>query len=287
MNHFFFDSNAHRAWPEIRFNYMYMAFATPGLQDLLTVRLIVWGRQAWLLLFPRTSKIKTIQIKSWKPLQWVPLCEAAFKGLGRFILLFRNIFGRISLHISHFQHTNNAYKVNYICQTQQHGYVVPKNFTPWWTSNPGLLFLRRMRCRLRHAARVARWFIFNPIIPIWVNFGGPWNGKYWYILWPFGIFNSHLVYFVAVWYIFSFLVCLVQEKSGNHARRQGRNVDCSNFFPVLLPSLPTLCWHKTRRGSQKWHFVSWWEIHPNNKCVGGITDTPIKHPTLLVIIVSL
>jgi hypothetical protein len=30
--------------------------------------------------------------------------------------------------------------------------------------------------------RVARWFIFKPNIPIWVNFGGPWNGKCWYIL---------------------------------------------------------------------------------------------------------
>jgi hypothetical protein len=23
--------------------------------------------------------------------------------------------------------------------------------------------------------RIARWFIFKPEIPIWVNFGGPWN----------------------------------------------------------------------------------------------------------------
>jgi hypothetical protein len=29
--------------------------------------------------------------------------------------------------------------------------------------------------------RVARWFIFKPKIPILVNFGGPWNGKCWYI----------------------------------------------------------------------------------------------------------
>jgi hypothetical protein len=27
-----------------------------------------------------------------------------------------------------------------------------------------------------NCARVARWFIFKPKIPIWVNFGGPWNG---------------------------------------------------------------------------------------------------------------
>jgi hypothetical protein len=44
--------------------------------------------------------------------------------------------------------------------------------------------------------RVARWYSFKPKIPIWVNFGGPWNGKGWYIQWLFGIcrfgkFNGH------------------------------------------------------------------------------------------------
>jgi hypothetical protein len=60
-------------------------------------------------------------------------------------------------------------------------------------------------------ARIARWFIFNPKIQIWVNFGGPWNGKYWYtyvmtiwyqywyIIWPFG----NLVVFPTFWYIVS------------------------------------------------------------------------------------
>jgi hypothetical protein len=28
--------------------------------------------------------------------------------------------------------------------------------------------------------RAARWFILRPKIPIWVYFGGPWNGKCWY-----------------------------------------------------------------------------------------------------------
>jgi hypothetical protein len=31
-------------------------------------------------------------------------------------------------------------------------------------------------------SRCARWFIFKPKIPIWVNFGGPWNVKCQYIL---------------------------------------------------------------------------------------------------------
>jgi hypothetical protein len=48
--------------------------------------------------------------------------------------------------------------------------------------------------------RVARWYVSNPKIQIWVNFGVPWNEKVgmfygnleysaniWYILWPFGM----------------------------------------------------------------------------------------------------
>jgi hypothetical protein len=34
---------------------------------------------------------------------------------------------------------------------------------------------------------------------IWVNFGGPFNGKSWYVLWPFVIFYGHCVYFTAFW----------------------------------------------------------------------------------------
>jgi hypothetical protein len=42
--------------------------------------------------------------------------------------------------------------------------------------------------------RAARWHIL-PKIPIWVN------GRFWYILWLFGVFCGCLVYFVAIWYI--------------------------------------------------------------------------------------
>jgi hypothetical protein len=35
--------------------------------------------------------------------------------------------------------------------------------------------------------------IFKPKIPIWVNFDGPCNGRYCYILRPFGVFYGHLV----------------------------------------------------------------------------------------------
>jgi hypothetical protein len=57
---------------------------------------------------------------------------------------------------------------------------------------------------------------------------GPQIGKCWYILWPFGIFYGHMVYFMTIWYILwpfgTFCVNLVhfsgfgikhQEKSGN------------------------------------------------------------------------
>jgi hypothetical protein len=50
-------------------------------------------------------------------------------------------------------------------------------------------------------SRVARWHIFKPKFPIWVNFGGPWVGKCWYILWPFGIFYGYLGYVITICYI--------------------------------------------------------------------------------------
>jgi hypothetical protein len=39
----------------------------------------------------------------------------------------------------------------------------------------------------------ARWFVFKPKIPIWVSFGGSCDGRCWYILEPFGIFNGFWV----------------------------------------------------------------------------------------------
>jgi hypothetical protein len=68
---------------------------------------------------------------------------------------------------------------------------------------------------------VARWFIFKPKIPIWVNF---WRDLVWKkikffidictILLTFGIFYDPLVLFVFIWYIFSGLGIMDQEKSG-------------------------------------------------------------------------
>jgi hypothetical protein len=46
-----------------------------------------------------------------------------------------------------------------------------------------------------HQIGVARGHIFEPKIPIWVNFGGSFNGRYWCIVCLFGLFT-------AVWFIF-------------------------------------------------------------------------------------
>jgi hypothetical protein len=79
--------------------------------------------------------------------------------------------------------------------------------------------------------RVASWYSFIQKIPIWVcYFGGPWNGKCWYMY----VFYGHLEYFLAmrytyflplgyfvvIWYIFLRFGILYQEKSGNPGVQQ-------------------------------------------------------------------
>jgi hypothetical protein len=77
--------------------------------------------------------------------------------------------------------------------------------------------------------RVARWHIFEPKIPIWVNFGGSCNGRCWYILWPFDLFYSRLVYFAAIWYIwykiginFHVLVFCIEKNLATLVQRGGK-----------------------------------------------------------------
>jgi hypothetical protein len=52
--------------------------------------------------------------------------------------------------------------------------------------------------RFVHWIRDARWFVFKPKIPSWVNFRGSCNGKCWYILCPFSLFYGHWKYFMAM-----------------------------------------------------------------------------------------
>jgi hypothetical protein len=43
--------------------------------------------------------------------------------------------------------------------------------------------------------------VSDPELPnIMVYIERPWNGICWYILWSFGVFCDHLVYFVVIWY---------------------------------------------------------------------------------------
>jgi hypothetical protein len=65
-----------------------------------------------------------------------------------------------------------------------------------------------------------------PKIPIWVCYGGPLNGKIWYILWPLEKFYSSFVFFMSLLYLYVLSGCLVyfsrfsmlhQVQSGNPA----------------------------------------------------------------------
>jgi hypothetical protein len=81
---------------------------------------------------------------------------------------------------------------------------------------------------IRISSRVARWFVFKPKIPIWVNFGGPCNGKCCYIgsiLRQLETFYCHLVYSVVIWYIFPCFGILYLEKSGN-PDQFGKHLKC-------------------------------------------------------------
>jgi hypothetical protein len=86
----------------------------------------------------------------------------------------------------------------------------------------------------RHSSRVARWIVFKPKIPIWVNFVGSYIGKCLYILWPFGIFYGDLRHFRTIWYslysfgtFFSGFGTMCEERSGNPALER-------NLHPVEI-----------------------------------------------------
>jgi hypothetical protein len=69
--------------------------------------------------------------------------------------------------------------------------------------------------------RVARWDIFKPKIPIWINFGGSCMMLIYFTanFRSFGIFYGHLVDFSPFWYIFPRFDMLHQEKYGNPATK--------------------------------------------------------------------
>jgi hypothetical protein len=65
-----------------------------------------------------------------------------------------------------------------VCCTKKNLAILPQKQTP------GVEDIHRFLSGFR----VARWHVFKPKIQIWLNFGGACNGRFWYILWPFGIF---------------------------------------------------------------------------------------------------
>jgi hypothetical protein len=95
--------------------------------------------------------------------------------------------------------------------------------------------------------RDARWYIFLPKIPIWLNFGVPWNGKcwyidandictyVWYILRPLVILYFHLVYIHTLW-SFGIIILFwyaIARKSGNPGQQQ----HVRSKERILLPNL--------------------------------------------------
>jgi hypothetical protein len=74
-----------------------------------------------------------------------------------------------------------------------------------------LLKLVSTFCQVMLRQRVARWYIFEQKIQIYINFGGSCDGRCRYILCRFGIFYGHLVYFLFILYIFLILVCCSEK----------------------------------------------------------------------------
>jgi hypothetical protein len=91
--------------------------------------------------------------------------------------------------------------------------------------------------------RVARWFVFKPKIPNWLNFGGSCYGKSLYILWPFGLFYGHWKYFMAIWYIFPRFGILDQENSGNPCPSQKATSNKSNRAYIPCSQSCLLTWN--------------------------------------------
>jgi hypothetical protein len=95
---------------------------------------------------------------------------------------------------------------NLLCPTLIFGQTSFKRFRPLLRSN---LLIRKMCCIIYElqSNRVARWFVFKPKIPIWVNFKGPRVDWKMVICISYG----HLEYFVFIWYIFPDLVSCTNE----------------------------------------------------------------------------
>jgi hypothetical protein len=93
--------------------------------------------------------------------------------------------------------------------------------------------------------RVARWLIFKPKIPIWVNFGGSCNTRSWYIIWPFGLFYSYLLHLWSFGTLcFPILVCWP-------------NINLATLVPLILSTAVFIsicfdCWNLSAGNQLDW-----------------------------------
>jgi hypothetical protein len=131
----------------------------------------------------------------------------------------------------------NRKKLRTNCDKKGPGWILGDFFQPliWspclaWTA---FLSLNRKLWKpiyAMHGQGLPDGIFSNPKITIWVNLGVYCNPRCWYILWPFGQFSTHLVYFVVIFYIFfSCLGILYHEKSGNPGK---------DITPVTI----IICW---------------------------------------------
>jgi hypothetical protein len=105
-----------------------------------------------------------------------------------------------------------------------------------------------------------------------VNFGGPCNGRCWYIyvigIWyilrPFDIFYGHLVYFVLTWYVFPRFGILNQQKSGNP---DGYALN----FGIIRSFV-------TKLSFVKWTGSDTARVLEKSKCKHSKTRTPVEAP---------
>jgi hypothetical protein len=108
--------------------------------------------------------------------------------------------------------------------------------------------------------------------PLWVNFGGSCNGRRWCILRPFGIFYGHLVYFTAIWYIFSGFSMLYQKSLATLVEKACLPKDTTTELDAVIDYSLQNNW-KVRVRVYNIH-----TIHIPKWRGGGLYQIPIKLP---------
>jgi hypothetical protein len=123
--------------------------------------------------------------------------------------------------------------------------------------------------------RVARWQIFKPKIPIWVNFKWSCNERWWFIY-------GHLVYFTAIWYIswplgifsgylviFPVLVCYTKKNLATlvYIRRAEKRKE-KYFF--------SLSKNATERKRRFWRFFPRKKMNSKEDLLLGVPSSSVK-----------